>query len=757
MVASFYSYKGGVGRSQLVANLAAYFCYHQKKKVLLIDWDLEAPGLHFYFGKKYKDISCKGLIDLFQDYIKLRRKGVEIQSAEELPKFTNDYVANLLTFEKGRIDLIPAGQYVDLAAYKATCIDFDWYEFYEVFGGKRYIEYLKMELKKLDYDFIFIDSRTGLNDYSNICNIQFPDVNIAVVAPTQQNIEGCAAVMQQVANSPYITEQKYREGIIMPIYSRVQFSNDVARDEDTIGRFEKAFGQMIQNNFIPYLSLKKNSKLSVREFLDRTIISYEPSISLWENLVFAAPTLNQIFSPFAKKYIEIAELVRDLDLHTKSKDEKNTVLDLSGLGLEEIPPLPKNLTKLNLSNNKLTTLKGIEQLVNLVELDISGNQISDLSLVAHLRNLQKLDSSNNQILDISWLQGLTNLKILQFSGNQVSDISVLRSLNNLSRLFFSYNQVSDISALQGLRNLELLDFYSNQVTDIVGLQELTKLKLLGFNNNQVSDISCLQNLTELEVLFFRKNQVSDISCLQKLTQLIALNFSSNQVSDISSLQGLTNLKDLYFYDNPIFLLLPKEWQEKYTGLENQIEALQYWFNIRESVFVSFSWKPQSHAVVEEIQQVLASKNIAVIKDKNVLGYKGNTDQFMKLIKHNKAIIAVISKDYLESENCMKELLYIWKNGDVHNRFIPIYLDNADIHKAHLRANYTKYWIEAYKSILESAKDTVNIPQEDVKLYRKIAQEIGQLMIFLQKYNAFTVDIHRENQWQIFLEQVQKRS
>ena len=44
-IATFYSYKGGTGRSMLVANtgwLLASAGYH----VLMVDWDLEAPGLH---------------------------------------------------------------------------------------------------------------------------------------------------------------------------------------------------------------------------------------------------------------------------------------------------------------------------------------------------------------------------------------------------------------------------------------------------------------------------------------------------------------------------------------------------------------------------------------------------------------------------------------------------------------------------------------------------------------------------------------
>src|SRR5215212_475397 len=76
---TFYSYKGGTGRSMALANLACLLARTEgkNKKVLAVDWDLEAPGLHRYFfnyrvknspNKKETDrilYEKPGLIDLF--------------------------------------------------------------------------------------------------------------------------------------------------------------------------------------------------------------------------------------------------------------------------------------------------------------------------------------------------------------------------------------------------------------------------------------------------------------------------------------------------------------------------------------------------------------------------------------------------------------------------------------------------------------------------------------------------------------------
>jgi hypothetical protein len=77
MIYTLYSFKGGVGRSMALANLAAYFC-KKGLRVVMIDWDLEAPGLENYF---YSDAGGKsielartaarpGLIELLTDYKK---------------------------------------------------------------------------------------------------------------------------------------------------------------------------------------------------------------------------------------------------------------------------------------------------------------------------------------------------------------------------------------------------------------------------------------------------------------------------------------------------------------------------------------------------------------------------------------------------------------------------------------------------------------------------------------------------------------
>src|SRR3954451_11160575 len=70
-IVTFYSYKGGTGRSMALANVA-WVLAANRKRVLVVDWDLEAPGLHRYFRPFLIDrelSASDGLIDMLSAYV----------------------------------------------------------------------------------------------------------------------------------------------------------------------------------------------------------------------------------------------------------------------------------------------------------------------------------------------------------------------------------------------------------------------------------------------------------------------------------------------------------------------------------------------------------------------------------------------------------------------------------------------------------------------------------------------------------------
>ena len=75
-IITFYSFKGGTGRTMALANVA-WILAANGKKVLIADWDLESPGLHRFFQPFIDDdVSDRpGIIDFIRRYLHAARRG----------------------------------------------------------------------------------------------------------------------------------------------------------------------------------------------------------------------------------------------------------------------------------------------------------------------------------------------------------------------------------------------------------------------------------------------------------------------------------------------------------------------------------------------------------------------------------------------------------------------------------------------------------------------------------------------------------
>lgn len=127
MIITFYSYKGGVGRTQLLANLAAYFCHYTHKKLLIIDWDLEAPGLHYFFDKN--KTQSKGLIEFLMAYNDFMERNDNI-TTDDINNFLEETLQSHIipavltsTNKNGQVDMMTAGLYDKDYTQKITNFD----------------------------------------------------------------------------------------------------------------------------------------------------------------------------------------------------------------------------------------------------------------------------------------------------------------------------------------------------------------------------------------------------------------------------------------------------------------------------------------------------------------------------------------------------------------------------------------------------------------------------------------------------------
>ena len=156
-VITFYSYKGGVGRSMALANIGYRLADKHDLRVVVADWDLEAPGLHRYFGIDERRLAhANGVLDYLVDW----REAVKAQAS--VPPDCSEWPIHVtdpdLAPRNGSLALLPAGK-LD-AAYAKNLHGFNWKTFYKSQGGAACIETFREQLLR-DADLLLIDSRRG--------------------------------------------------------------------------------------------------------------------------------------------------------------------------------------------------------------------------------------------------------------------------------------------------------------------------------------------------------------------------------------------------------------------------------------------------------------------------------------------------------------------------------------------------------------------------------------------------------------------
>jgi hypothetical protein len=310
-IVTFYSYKGGTGRSMALANVAWVLASHGKR-VLMIDWDFEAPGLHHYFRPFLEDPDLKstpGLIDYFVDLLSASRSHSGAASESDSTPWWRDWTslfryAQEVEWEfaptggtegEGELHLVGAG--TQGAAYAARVHGFDWPSFYSQCGGGVILEALKEELRR-EYDYILIDSRTGISDSAGISTVQMPDDVVVLFTLNRQSRDGAFAAATSIDEQRRLPSGA--PGVrIWPVASRIDLGE---RDRLEAGR---AAVRQLFSRFVAHLSREER-----QEYWDRSEILHQP-IFAYEEILAVFTERSRSTSAYVPSVCEIAGRISD--------------------------------------------------------------------------------------------------------------------------------------------------------------------------------------------------------------------------------------------------------------------------------------------------------------------------------------------------------------------------------------------------------------------------------------------------------------
>ncbi|MFX1449633.1 MAG: MinD/ParA family protein [Promethearchaeota archaeon] len=167
-IISVHSFRGGTGKSNIVANLSTY-CASKGAKVGVIDTDIQSPGVHIIFGLGNKKLKYT-LNDFL--YKKCKIDDVAIDVSKQLKT-------------KGNLFMFPAA----LDANEITKILREGYEVSTMSEGFNDI----MDKKNLDY--LFIDTHPGLNE-ETFLSIAISDILFVVLRSDEQDYLGTAVTLE---------------------------------------------------------------------------------------------------------------------------------------------------------------------------------------------------------------------------------------------------------------------------------------------------------------------------------------------------------------------------------------------------------------------------------------------------------------------------------------------------------------------------------------------------------------------------------
>lgn len=188
-VITFYSFKGGMGRTTALAG-AALALAGEGKDVMMVDMDIEAPGLATLFvpeeriGKGVLDYMIESTVD----------PGVQI----------GDYVLDvtdpaLLREDDGRVYLVPAGKVDQHYLQKLARID---YQDHRENALRESLSRLLTALRAhYQVDYILVDARASFHDMGGVAAVQLPHGVVLFGNDTRQSWDGMAQVLHTIGES----------------------------------------------------------------------------------------------------------------------------------------------------------------------------------------------------------------------------------------------------------------------------------------------------------------------------------------------------------------------------------------------------------------------------------------------------------------------------------------------------------------------------------------------------------------------------
>jgi Mrp family chromosome partitioning ATPase len=252
MIVTFYSYKGGVGRSFTLANVAVVLA-RWGYRVLVVDWDLDAPGLTHYLHRG-EPSHLRGVADLVHEFA---GGGIPDWNAAAEPVSDPSW--------PGQLWLLAAGAPDD--GYSERVNSLDWARLYAEKDLGRHLEDVRRAW--LDrFDFVLLDSRTGVTDIGGICTAHLPDALVLCFVANRQSLDGAAEVARRAAIARNAMPYGRFRLQVLPLLSRLDSQKEYRAAEE----WRATVADAMREFYDPWVP----ADITALEMVERTAVPYVP-------------------------------------------------------------------------------------------------------------------------------------------------------------------------------------------------------------------------------------------------------------------------------------------------------------------------------------------------------------------------------------------------------------------------------------------------------------------------------------------------
>ncbi|TMW62947.1 hypothetical protein Poli38472_005565 [Pythium oligandrum] len=204
-------------------------------------------------------------------------------------------------------------------------------------------------------------------------------------------------------------------------------------------------------------------------------------------------------------------------------------------------------------NRSIQEVQDLSELPKLCSLDVSFNRLTTLRNIHTAKELRELKAYNNRITTTKGLRGISALEGLLLNENQIEVLTDdFLALVKLKTLSLGGNRLSRVAYLGSCRLLVHLDLSRNRLEGAVtqGLESLSSLEILNMNGNSLTSVGNLTHLTKLEELDLSDNALTTVEGLLP-PNLTVLRLNGNRLTTLQHLSSAPSLNELYVHDNQL--------------------------------------------------------------------------------------------------------------------------------------------------------------------------------------------------------------